>query len=263
MRHYLHYTALFAIAFITAFTLTALPREASATLTAKANHDDIKIDFFYNGSTVSVRGISDPGVDLVIKITSTEGHQVLKKKGKAGGFMWMNVGDLKLENVPNLYLLTGTKKVEEVLSPAEADANVIGYPALEKHVELSPAADGAEKSKWFGEFLKFKENSNLYHTASGDVKLENKDGKQSYYTLFQWPYQAAPGDYVVTVYAVKDGKVVEKAESKVLVEQVGSVKFLANMAKNQAAVYGILSILAAIGAGFGVGLIFRKGGGAH
>ena len=46
---------------------------AQAMLTAKANHDHITIDFFYHGSTVSVRGISDPGVDLVVKITSPKG----------------------------------------------------------------------------------------------------------------------------------------------------------------------------------------------
>jgi F0F1-type ATP synthase membrane subunit c/vacuolar-type H+-ATPase subunit K len=49
----------------------------------------------------------------------------------------------------------------------------------------------------------------------------------------------------------------------VLVEQVGMVKSLAGMAKENAALYGGLSILAALGAGFGVGLVFRKGGGAH
>ena len=58
---------------------------ASAMLTAKANHDHISIDFFYHGSTVSVKGLSDAGRDLVIKITSPEGRQVLKKKGKVGG----------------------------------------------------------------------------------------------------------------------------------------------------------------------------------
>ncbi len=46
------------------------PGTASAMLTAKANHDHITIDFFYHGSSVSVRGESDPGVDLVIKMTS-------------------------------------------------------------------------------------------------------------------------------------------------------------------------------------------------
>ncbi len=81
--------------------------------------------------------------------------------------------------------------------------------------------------------------------------------------MTDWPYQAAPGDYLVTVYAVKNGKVIEQAESKVNVEQVGMVKALANMAKNSAALYGVLSIGIALVAGFGVGLVFRKGGGSH
>ena len=67
----------------------------------------------------------------------------------------------------------------------------------------------------------------------------------------------------VTVYAVKDKKVIETATSNVLVEQVGMVKSFANMAKNNAALYGIIAILAALTAGFGVGLVFRKNGGAH
>ncbi len=71
-----------ALAFIFILIFTS---NASAMLTAKANHDHITIDFFYHGSTVSVRGESDPNVDLVIKITSPEGHQVLKQKGKVGG----------------------------------------------------------------------------------------------------------------------------------------------------------------------------------
>jgi hypothetical protein len=54
-----------------------------------------------------------------------------------------------------------------------------------------------------------------------------------------------------------------KSRIKGSAEQAGIVKSLAGMAKNNAAVYGVLSILAALGAGFGVGLIFRKGGGAH
>jgi hypothetical protein len=35
------------------------------------------------------------------------------------------------------------------------------------------------------------------------------------------------------------------------------------MAEDSAAFYGLLSIGIALGAGFGVGMIFRKGGGSH
>ena len=237
--------------------------QASAELTAIANHDHISIDFFYHGSNVSVRGVSDPDADLIIKITAPEEHQALRQKGKVGGFLWMNVGTINFEHVPSLYFLSSAKKVEDILSRDELASNVIGYEALERHVELKPVKDEEEKAKWFNEFVKYKEQSKLYSVASENITFTNENGKQNYYTLFEWPYQAVPGMYTVTVYAVKNNKVVEKAESKVQVEQAGVVKKLAGMAKDNAAVYGILSILAALGAGFGVGLVFRKGGGAH
>lgn len=243
--------------------LALLPGIASATLTAAANHDDIKVDFFYHGSTVSVRGVADPGTDLIIKITSPEEHAAFKKKGKVGGLLWMNVGDVKFEKLPKLYFVRGAKPCDSMLSAEERDKNIIGYGSLEKHVEVSPVSGEAEKAGMFKDLVKFKEDGKLYSSDSGNITVTNENGRQSYYTLFEWPYQAPPGNYVVTVYAVKGNRVVETAEAKVLVEQVGTVKTLADMAKKNAAVYGVLSVLAALLSGFGVGLIFKKGGGAH
>ena len=245
------------------FILTISTSKASAELTVKANHDHIKIDFFYHGSTVSVAGNTDSGTDLIIKIASPEGHETLKQKGKVGGVLWMNTGTLNLEKVPNFYSIYSTKNIEDILSTDEMDKYVIGYPALSRNIEIKPASNEIERSKWFNEFVKYKESSDLYKTSSGKILTSAKDGKQSYYILTAWPYQAPPGDYLVTVYAVKDKKVLEMAQAKVNVEQVGIVKVLASMAKSKAALYGIISVAAALLAGFGVGLIFRKGGGAH
>lgn len=236
---------------------------ASAELTAKANHDHINIDFFYHGSTVSVKGITDPGTDLIIKIASPEGHEALKEKGKVGGILWMNVDTMNFEHVPNLYSIHSTRKLDDLISREEMDKYVVGYPALGRHAAIGPVSNADEKEKWFNEFIRYKEKSKLYNTTDGKIEMKDLDGKQSYYILTQWPYQAPPGDYIVTVYAVKNGKVVDQAESKVQVEQAGVIKTLAGMARNNAALYGLLSIISALGAGFGVGLIFRKGGGAH
>jgi len=237
---------------------------ASAMLTAKANHDHITIDFFYHGSTVGVKGVSDAGRDLVIKITSPEGEQVMKQKGKVAGALWMNVGTLKFENTPNMYEVFSTKKVDDILTAEERGKHTLGYAALADHVGVSPVTNGLDKAQWFGEFVKFKEASNLYKTDFGKIEMKDlPDGHQEYYILTPWPYQATPGEYTVSVYAVKGGKVVEQAESHVKVEQVGMVKTLATMAKDSAAIYGFLSIGVALSAGFGVGLVFRKGGGSH
>jgi hypothetical protein len=238
--------------------------DALAYLTAKANHDHITIDFFYHGSTVGVKGEAGAGTDLVVKITSTEGHQTMKKKGKVGGILWMNVGSLNFERTPDLYEVFSTKGLDDMLSGDEQEKHVLGYVALAKHVEITPAASEQEKAQWFGEFVKFKEDSRLYTVSAGKVSTSPlANGRQEYFIQTKWPYQAAPGEYTVTVYAVKDKKVVEQAETTVRVEQIGLVKTLAAMAEDSAAFYGLLSIGIALGAGFGVGMIFRKGGGSH
>lgn len=237
---------------------------SSAELTIKANHDHIKIGFFYNGNTVSVGGVSDPGVDLVIKIASAEGRQTLRKKGKLGGLLWMNVGNLNFEHVPNLYFIYSTKRLDEILAPEEMDKYLIGYQSLERHTVISPLSDEKEKDRWFNEFIRFKEFTRLYSTSYGRISLSEGDKKQqAYQILLDWPYQAQPGSYTVTVYGIRDKRVIEKAEATVLVEQVGSVKTLSTMAKNNGALYGILSISIALVTGFGVGMIFRKGRGSH
>ena len=255
------------IILLTALTLLSgsalLASNAFAGLTIKANHDDIKIDAFYHGSTVSVSGETDPGTDLVVKITSPDGHQLLKKKGKAGGFLWMNVGDLNIEHTPNLYFLHSTGELDKILDQEEIEKYVLGYQAVKDHADINPVKDEAEKTQWFDEFIRFKESSKLYNTSLGKITLTEEGGRQKYYILCDWPYQASPGDYLVTVYAVKDRKVIEKAEQTILVEQVGTVKTLFDMAKNQGALYGIIAILVALGSGFGVGMIFGKDGGAH
>jgi len=233
-----------------------------AQLTAKANHDHITVDSFYHGGTVSVSGVSDPGTELIIKVASEDAHQTLRKKGKVGGLLWMTVGDLNVEHVPNFYEVFSTKKLDDLLSRDEMEKYSIGFPALQKHASMNVSTE-EEKSKWFDEFAKYKADSNLYSASIGNITLAQQDGKQNYYILTEWPFQAPPGDYTVTVYAVKDGKVTETATSNVRVDQVGIVKALATMAKNNGALYGIISIMAALGAGFGVGLVFRKSDGAH
>ncbi|MDA8099302.1 MAG: TIGR02186 family protein [Nitrospiraceae bacterium] len=256
----------FAVAaLMAAFVLLAgFAGSAHAMLTAKANHDHITIDFFYHGSSVSIKGIADAGTELAIKVTSPESHQTMKKKGKVGGVLWMNVGTLSFEQTPNFYEVFSTKNIDEMLPSSEQEKYLLGYPALAKHVEINGADGESDRMTWFKEFVKFKEDQHLYLSSAGKITTTAlPDGHQEYFILTDWPYQAAPGEYTVTVYAVKDHKVIEQAETKVKVEQVGMVKTLATMASNNAAFYGFLSIGIALGAGFGVGLIFRKGGGAH
>ena len=79
----------------------------------------------------------------------------------------MNVGELKCEKVPNLYFVQCSKKLDELLAVCEQDRCVLGYPALERHMNMEPAKDQAEKNKWFGEFIRYKESKKLFANSRG------------------------------------------------------------------------------------------------
>jgi len=111
---------------------------------------------------------------------------------------------------------------------------------------------------WFAQFLDFKKKEKLYAVQEGAVKV-NADG--SYQLTLAWPFQAPPGTYKVETITAKDGHVTGRSEAAITVELTGVVAQLAKMSSDNRAMYGILSILVAIAAGFGVGMIFKKGGG--
>lgn len=242
--------------------LLALGASASARaeLTAQTDQTRITVDAFYHGSILQVRGVAEPDVDLVVRIASPDGREVFQEKGRKAGFFWMNVGKREFENAPKLYKIFSTRPVEGVLERAEAERYALGYSALGRRIRMTPSGNEDEEERWFSEYVKYKEGVSLYSASTGQISFSGTGDKRAYFLQTRWPHEAPPGEYRVTAFAVKGGKVVETAESNLAVEQVGSVRRLAQMAKDSAGFYGLVSILAAVGGGFGVGLVFRRGG---
>lgn len=237
--------------------LSIFASTAFAQIILKTNADDIKIRAFYHGDKVDVSGKTDPGADVILKITSLEGKAKLREKGKVG-FFWLNKNLLVFEHVPNLYLLYSTKDINSLLGKEEMDKYVIGYKALKKHINIVPVKNENEKNKWFSEFVKLKESSHLYAISPKTVTMAKTGNSEKYKIAIDWPYQAPPGHYRVIAYEVKDMKVSDIAQTDIAVEQDGIVKAISAMAKRNGALYGALSVIIALVVGFGISLVFKK-----
>lgn len=251
------YLKIIAVIAIALSVLSIFSSVAFAQLKLDTDQNRVKIDVFYHGSTISLSGATDPGADLAIKITSPEGESKLREKGRVG-FFWMNTGELKFKHVPNLYFLYSTKDIEDILSPEEMSKHIIGYSSLREQVEITPVKRDGEKTKWFNEFVKFKEESGLYSVSPKSISVTKKGSEERYNIDIDWPFQAPPGHYTATVYEIKNKKIVDKAETSISVSQAGLVKTIANMASKNGALYGIVSIVIALVVGFGISLIFKK-----
>jgi hypothetical protein len=127
---------------------------------------------------------------------------------------------------------------------------------------MESSAAGMDPERWIPEFIKLKKSEKLYQVLEGAITLKQGTNGNEYQLNLQWPYQAAPGLYTIDVLAVRDGKVVDRAQTSLQVARTGIVAKLSDLAFNHAAVYGILSVIIAMAAGFAVGVLF-KGGGSH
>ncbi len=229
-------------------------------LTCKATPGKIPVTIGYHGTKVKVEGEGLTTSDVVVQISSTLGSEHLKYKGKAAGLFWMKLGNIIFEDVPKVYLIYSTKDVEKFLTKEECKRFSIGYEALEKKAKIKTNMKDFVRDKWMVEFFKFMEEENLYDEEVGRIHIDKTN--HTYSVEIDWPFQAPPGQYNVEVFAVADGKVVDHASAHIQVEQVGMVEKLSHMAFEKPAIYGIIAIIVAIVAGFGVGMVF-KGGGGH
>ena len=83
------------------------PRLAGSTMavTTKNKPHLVHIGAFFNGTQLTVSGKVGIENDIVLIVKGKQEELTLKKKGKALGLLWMNIGDVHFRKVPNLYIL--------------------------------------------------------------------------------------------------------------------------------------------------------------
>jgi len=217
----------------------------------------IDIGAAYNGTSLQIDGQVPAGSQVVVRVSGAPGNVALKQKGKAFGLLWMNMNTLHFSNVPTVCLINSTVPLPE-LGAAGAE---LGLKGLTGKIAIDPPS--ADRGLLLPEFLLLKSQEGLYQENVGGVKLgQAKDGSQAFSASVKIPSRLSPGSYTVEAYAVKDGAVAATASQVVAAKLTGAPAFLADLAFNHAAWYGVLASIIAIVGGLGIGLVFQSKG-AH
>lgn len=219
----------------------------------------VEISAFYTGSTVQVTGQIPATAEAVVQVRGSGEKLHLKKKGKVGGLLWMNTGDLTIENAPSVDMLYMPKAITDLDG---SSLSSLGFIALKEKVEILPASE--DKDFFFGEFLKMKQRDALYIMHQDAVHygvIEN--GLKSFSVEMIIPTRMKPGSYVVELAAAQDGQLLGMATTEMKIEMIGFPAQVKKLAFGRPIFYGVMAVLIAIGAGLFTGIIFKGKGGAH
>lgn len=237
---------------------------AAESLEAVVNPPAISIGAFYDGANVEVNGSVPADCEAIIRITGKRSDLHLRKKGKALGLLWMNLGTLTIENVPNAYLLFIPDDFDETVSaPTDStSAHQLTLASLEQQIEIVPQPP--DKNRIFNEFLKLKASEGLYAEKKGNIHYgETEQSVKPFQADLKIPSRLAPGEYKVDLYAVKKGQIVAHTAQTLPVKLAGFPAMLFTLAFQHGALYGVLATLVALFAGLLMGFFFGGGKGAH
>jgi uncharacterized protein (TIGR02186 family) len=224
----------------------------------------VRIGTFYDGATLTVTGEVPAGSDVVVTFEGKSDDLHMKRKGKALGLFWMNMGSVTITHAPSVSLTCATRPLAELAAGKGADA-ALGLGELRGEIGIEPS--GPDDAMLFDEFVKLKRGEGLYKETVGNVEMaagpEGSADAATFTATVDLPSRLAPGPYLVHAVALKDGVVVWRGNAPVQAELVGTPKFIADLAFNHGALFGILATVVAILGGLIIGWLFQGASGAH
>ena len=241
------------------------PVYSTRPVTTKHEPNLIAIGALFNGTQLTVSGQIAAENEVVVIVKGRQEELTLKKKGKALGLLWMNLGDVHFKKVPNLYILHSSKGM---MGLAASDAKTweqlgIGFESLKKEMEIE--APQAERNDLAQEFLKLKKHQGLYASHQGEISFRRKSGTEKSFNAAVWiPPRIPIGEYQVQVMEIHNGVIVGNSMDQLKVKEEGIPSMISSLAFNHSLFYGFLAVLIAIAAGLAMDFFFGTGkGGAH
>ncbi len=235
------------------------PAPGGAGASIRIDPKEIRIGMFYRGAKVHVEGTAPAGSRVALLCVGEEGKVELKRKGKVWGVLWMNVGEVAFEHVPSLYLArTDLVEGHPSIGSIPAGARLgLGYDGIEAQVVSSQAGESGHSL--FREFIKLKEQEGLYSFERRGVRSGSAGtGSSGVSADFSLPASIPPGVYEVRMLGYQGDTGVLLASETLTVRRVGFAALIASTAQRYGLLYGALSVVVAIAAGFLTGVVFSK-----
>ncbi len=240
---------------IAATLFLGLPALAE-TVVAGLSRDAINITANFEGSEILIFGAvsrdapaPDGDLEVIITVEGPSLPVAVRRKDRRFG-IWVNTDVVEVDAAPSFYAVATTSAFDEVITQTEDLRHQVSIPNAIRAVGI-----GVEDGESFtSALIRIRERGDLYQTIEGGVTLRNET---LFDTSIQLPANLVEGDYRTRIFLTRGGNVIDVYEQDIAVRKVGLERFIYNLAHDRPLVYGILSLVIAIAAGWLASAVFR------
>jgi len=238
-----------------------LPRE---TVHADVSTRRIAVTSTFSGTGIIVFGAVDNSrqvsaesglYDVVIVISGAPSRLVARKKSNVGG-LWINTSSTTFTSVPSYYAISSTRPLDEIASDDVLKSSGIGFDFVPMTFHRSARALTAPEIKeWRDAVVRLKQRDRLYQQDEYGVAFV---GRSLFRSAFDMPATVTVGAFETRVYLFRDGELLSSYTTKLDLEREGLEHFIHRFAFDHSFLYGVFTVLIAVGAGMLASYVFNR-----
>jgi len=242
-----------------ALLLLALPLRAE-DIVSGLSQSRVSITANFDGTAIliygaAVRDAPPPSWPLLQVIVTVEGPSapvIVRHKERVAG-IWVNRGAVRVDSAPSFYAVASTAPLDEILTETEDLRYRISLPLVIRAIGI--AGEAADAPSYVEALQRIRSSEGNYRLAPNSVLLLQQALFRTDVTL---PANLIEGTYKVRIFLTRGKSVVDFQESQIEVRKAGLEQFLYSLAVQQPLIYGLLSLLIAVAAGWGASEAFRR-----
>lgn len=239
---------------------------ARESVQADVSARNVAVTSSFNGTEIVIFGAVDNSqqpsaesgyYDVVIVVEGVPGRVVVRRKSSVAG-LWLNTSAATFDTVPSYYAIASTRPIDEIASDEFRALHGIGL----QHLRM-PLAFGqkhplsTEDTKQFREaVIRLKQKEGLYVSNPYGVAFI---GRSLFRSTIELPANVTVGPFVTRVLLFRDQQLLSQYAVRLNLEREGLERHLHAFAFSYPTLYGLVTVMIAIGAGLLASTVFRKG----
>jgi len=206
----------------------------------------------FDGAELLLFGaIEGDAADVIVVVRGPSEEIIVRRKERIGG-IWINNHKLVFGGVPAFYWQASSRPLEAVASDRVLARHSIG---LEHIRMIGQTGQNGDLATFREALIRNKKRLGLYPEANGQVTLL---GNRLFRSDIFFPSNVPTGSYDVTVYLLRNGKVISAQTTPLAVSKIGLGAWVYAFAHRHSIFYGIGAIAMALFAGWFAGAVAKR-----
>ncbi len=245
------------LALMPALALTAalpLGPTSAREIAADLSQHQIEITAGFDGAELLLYGHDAVTADVLVIVRGPDAPVAVRKKSRVAG-LWINRDEVVFKNAPGFYFVGVTDGLrtdggmDAILEKTGLGARFLNFGAV------GGDANAPQAKEFRAALVELRARQHLYAAEPGRIEMRT-DGL--FRATIPFPSSTPTGTYTVTVYHIADGWPVAGAATPLEVRKAGFGAFVFWFAHEEPALYGVIAILIALGAGWFGGWAFKR-----